>query len=206
MKHRQVGQQLLLALLLVLLSSTSLAMRCGNRLIQEGDTKLEVVRKCGQPSFVEGSGVIEREEEVIAADQLQQKLLLIGRQQQRRSQPVETWHYNCGTNRFSRLLTFVGPYLQRIETGDQGYGLSGCKQPPEASQNNTDDHPTPGNAPEETSRRVLDAAIEFRQLHRDNLPENKQLNDAKSETAEAQQVFRWQDDQGLWHYSANPPN
>ena len=77
MKHRQVGQQLLLALLLVLLSSTSLAMRCGNRLIQEGDTKLEVLRKCGQPSFVEGSGVIEREEEVIAADQLGQTIALI---------------------------------------------------------------------------------------------------------------------------------
>ena len=58
--------KLVLALLLTLITSPIQAMRCGNRLVQEGDTKLEVLRKCGEPTFSEGSGIIEQEDEMPA--------------------------------------------------------------------------------------------------------------------------------------------
>jgi|GEM_PF-1203027 len=195
-----MANQLGLALLLALIALPGQAMRCGNRLVQKGDTKLEVVNKCGEPTFIEGSGIIEQEDEIAAADRLNDQLLLIGRHQSRFSQPVESWHYNCGANRFSRVLTFVGPYLQRIETTERGIGNAGCKQPPNHRPGSTaieqpaDDNSSPATT---APRGVLDAAIEFRQLHQKN-----QVPDAT--TPPTTPVFQWQDELGQWHYSSAP--
>ena len=194
--------RLILALLTVIIALPAQAMRCGNRLVQEGDTKLEVLSKCGEPTFSEGSGIIEQEDEIATADRLNEKLLLIGRRQTRFSQPVETWHYNCGANRFARVLTFVGPYLQRIETTDHGVGNSGCKQKPAASNQQPADpvnnHPTTSTR---QPRGVLDAAIEFRDLHQRNLDAAATTNE---QLVSDEVVHKWQDDQGQWHYSASP--
>ncbi len=193
-----MAHRLGLILLLTLIALPGQAMRCGNRLVQKGDTKLEVVNKCGEPTFSEGSGIIEQEDEIAAADRLNDQLLLIGRHQSRFSQPVESWHYNCGANRFSRVLTFVGPYLQRIETAERGIGNAGCKQAPDHSSGQSADRDTgPTTAEPTVSRGVLDAAIEFRQLH-----QNNQAPDSSNSSATP--VFQWQDDLGQWHYSSEP--
>ena len=191
----------LLALLLLTVALPSQAMRCGTRLVATGDTKLEVEHKCGTPSFIEGSGIIETESEIKAAERLNQQLLLIGRQQQSRSQPVETWHYNCGANQFSRVLTFVGPFLKKIDTAKRGFGNSGCKQ--SATPIPTDDavvltEPSKLAEKSPSSRRALDAAIEFRELHQRN------LNATTEQNSTPINVQRHQDDQGQWHYSAVP--
>lgn len=191
----------LLTLLLLTVALPSQAMRCGTRLVATGDTKLEVEHKCGTPSFVEGSGIIETESEIKAAERLNQQLLLIGRQQQSRSQPVETWHYNCGANQFSRVLTFVGPFLKKIDTAKRGFGNSGCKQ--SATPIPTDDavvltEPSKLAEKSPSSRRALDAAIEFRELHQRN------LNATTEQNSTPINVQRHQDDQGQWHYSAVP--
>lgn len=196
--------RLVLALLLSLITAPIQAMRCGNRLVQEGDTKLEVLRKCGEPTLSEGSGIVEQEDEIAIADKLNDKLLLIGRQQSRFSQPVETWHYNCGSNRFARVLTFVGPYLGRIETSEQGFGTGGCKQPPLPTHNNSVRASSTDSAEKtrttDTPRGVLDAAIEFRQLHQHNLEQNSPGHAGQPPDS----VYRWQDERGQWHYSATP--
>ena len=195
---------ILLGLVLFAITLPSQAMRCGTRLVATGDTKLDVQHKCGEPSFIEGSGIVETETQTRAAARLNQQLLLIGRQQHRRAEPVETWHYNCGANQFSRVLTFVGPFLKRIDTAKRGFGNSGCKQStsageivkkpastaPDNAQHQNQNHP---------NRRLLDAAIEFRQLHERNL--NAATNSSSSGVA----IQRYQDDQGQWHYSAKPP-
>ncbi|MBL4622808.1 MAG: DUF2845 domain-containing protein [Immundisolibacteraceae bacterium] len=192
---------ILLTLFFLTLSLPSQAMRCGTRLVTTGDTKLEVEHKCGTPSLVEGSGVIETESEIKTAERLNQQLLLIGRQQHSRSQPVETWHYNCGANRFSRVLTFVGPFLKKIDTANRGFGNSGCKQSatprtPDSAALLTDGPKLAGK--NNSNRRVLDAAIEFRELHQQN------LNATSHQSSTNTNVQRYQDDQGQWHYSTAP--
>ena len=197
---------ILLGLLLSTITPPSQAMRCGTRLVATGDTKLDVQHKCGEPSFIEGSGIVETETEIKAAKRLNQQLLLIGRQQNRRAEPVETWHYNCGANQFSRVLTFVGPFLKRIDTAKRGFGNSGCKQPAlkqstgarEIVTESPSTTPTNAQQDSQSNRRLLDAAIEFRQLHERNL--NAAANSSSSGIA----VQRHQDEQGQWHYSAKP--
>jgi len=194
--------KLIFGVLLTLIALPGQAMRCGNRLVQEGDTKLEILNKCGEPTFSEGSGIIEQVDEIAAADRLNRKLQIIGRHQSRYSQPVETWHYNCGSKRFSRVLTFVGLYLKHIETANLGVGSGGCKQaPPYHSSNDTDDYSSARHKKSnDPPRRVLDAAIEFRELHQRNLDAGRPV----TEPPPVVTIFRWQDDQGQWHYSSTP--
>ena len=197
------GSTLLGLLLLAgsLPSFSGQAMRCGSRLVATGDTKLDVQHKCGDPSFIEGSGIIESESEIQAAEKLNDQLLLIGRHQSSRTQPVETWHYNCGANQFSRVLTFVGPFLKKIDTAKRGFGNSGCKQaatPPHANEAVVLSGDSEQPEKNDHSRRLLDAAIEFRELHQRN------LDSATRQTTADITVQRYQDDQGQWHYSASP--
>ncbi|MGH8593857.1 MAG: DUF2845 domain-containing protein [Gammaproteobacteria bacterium] len=65
--------------------------RCGVHLVTAGDTKLEVMEKCGLPLLKETvSGADER--------------------------LVEQWHYRPGTRSFQRILTFTGARLVDIDT------------------------------------------------------------------------------------------
>lgn len=68
-------------------------MRCGNRIIQVGDTKVEVKSKCGEP---------DHREVVSGADEAKR----------------EVWVYRMGTTTYARTLTFTGIRLTdiRIET------------------------------------------------------------------------------------------
>lgn len=90
------------------------AFRCGNKLIREGDTRSEVLAKCGDPVEVErrtalrepiywvngrpfrvGGGYIEI--------------------------PLETWIYNLGPSKLMRRLHFENGVLVEIETLKYGY-------------------------------------------------------------------------------------
>jgi hypothetical protein len=82
------------------LSSVAYGFRCGTSLVKVGDTKLEVLEKCGEPTF----------KELIKTDGL----------------IVEKWYYDCGPQRFIQILTFSGGSLQKLETGDYGRSLNGC--------------------------------------------------------------------------------
>lgn len=67
------------------------AMRCGSSLVVPGDTKYDVLRKCGEPDYIEVvSSAIERR--------------------------TEEWYYDSGAASFPRVLTFEGYRLFSIKT------------------------------------------------------------------------------------------
>lgn len=77
-------------LLLLLLGTDAVAMRCDNSLIASGATKLEVLSKCGEPDYRERvSGAHERSEEV--------------------------WIYADAGSGAQSLLHFVGVDLKRVQ-------------------------------------------------------------------------------------------
>jgi hypothetical protein len=89
-------------LFLVLIATSAVSgLRCGTKLVNVGDTKLEVLAKCGEPDLkeiIKKNGVI-----------------------------VEKWHYDCGTREFIRIFTFALGELQVIETGDYGNAPNRCR-------------------------------------------------------------------------------
>lgn len=102
--------------LLWLLGATNAhaAMYCGNDLITEGTTKLDVISKCGQPDLKEVAsvntfGVVER------------------KAFRESTSAVEVWHYNCGQGRFNKALYFDGEKLAKIESSKTyGSGPERC--------------------------------------------------------------------------------
>jgi len=97
---------LLFGLFLWLLAPSAWALRCGSLLVNIGDYKLEVLRKCGEPLFTDsrieyrairlyGSGLeLERVVPVI----------------------IDEWTYDFGPNRFVRLLRFENGRLVDVES------------------------------------------------------------------------------------------
>jgi len=83
-------------------------LRCGNRLVSDGDRMDEVHRLCGEPtfrttsteyvSFETGAGVVVT-----------------------RAVAVETWTYNRGPRAFVRYLTFRDGRLVHVAEGSYGY-------------------------------------------------------------------------------------
>jgi hypothetical protein len=84
------------------------AMRCGNNLVDVGDTKIEVLAKCGEPTLKEDVG-----------DDFETESDEIGRRKTRRF--VEEWTYNFGPTRLIHILTFKDGKIVRIRTGDKGF-------------------------------------------------------------------------------------
>jgi hypothetical protein len=93
------------------------AFRCGGSIVDIGDTKAEVLAKCGEPSLTE-----EKEVEIAAVRKSPRR-----RRRERAGASatatinVEEWTYNFGSNRFMQILTFVDSELTKIETGDYGF-------------------------------------------------------------------------------------
>jgi|SRR6266850_1288706 uncharacterized protein DUF2845 len=102
--------------LLVLLGPTNIhaAIYCGNDLITEGMTKLDVISKCGEPDLKEVASV----NTFGVADR---------RTFRASTSAVDVWHYNCGAGRFNRSLYFDGAKLAKIETSKTyGSGPERC--------------------------------------------------------------------------------
>jgi len=93
------------------ISVDAFAMRCGDRLVSRGDTKAEVLMKCGEPSFSE---VIAIE----AGPGIGFSTLKV---------PVEQWTYNQGPNTFLKILTFKGGKLVDIGDGERVPSGSGYR-------------------------------------------------------------------------------
>jgi hypothetical protein len=94
------------------------AFRCGPKLVTIGDTKVEVLGKCGEPTFTEITSVV--------SEGGYRGHLPNGRTRDRVTQTIEKWTYNCGPHNFIKILVFRGGILKDVETGDYGYGESDC--------------------------------------------------------------------------------
>jgi hypothetical protein len=90
-------------------------MRCGTRLVSEGDGKDKVRTLCGEPTSISLAGYISG------------PLYEDGPYGYRYSWPgwtalpVEIWTYNLGPNKLIRTLRFVGDELDEIRTHGYGY-------------------------------------------------------------------------------------
>ena len=81
---------ILVALLLMPAVALAENMRCGQRLIRVGDTKVDVIHRCGEPYFRQMiSGSDER--------------------------AVEQWFYIPSPTQFQRIVTFRGTRVVDIE-------------------------------------------------------------------------------------------
>lgn len=87
----------------------------------EGDSKYDVVRKCGEPDYSEET------QQVTSGDF--GKTSKDGKTQGffgSTTTKIETLYYNCGQGRFVRVLVFVGGRLSSIQQGDRGSGEQKC--------------------------------------------------------------------------------
>ena len=97
-------------------------LRCDQYIILRGARQSEVLRKCGEPSYVE-----TWEKESIQRDFYKNNPVLPGEQLfqglpfSNEHIRVEEWEYNFGPTRFLYYLRFENGRLIRITVGDYGY-------------------------------------------------------------------------------------
>ena len=107
MKNIYLRTAFLICVLLVA-ASPALALRCGNNIVDVGDTKIEVLSKCGEPTLKEEVG----EDFTRESD---------SRETRRAKRYVEKWTYNFGSTRFIYVLTIRDGKVIDISTEDKGF-------------------------------------------------------------------------------------
>lgn len=99
---------LLLVVLLLAASSSAHALRCGSRIISEGDRDIQVRERCGEPFWNDsysGVDVLDRG----------------GPFERQREVQWNVWYFNFGPSALMQRLVFVDGILRRAET--LGYGV-----------------------------------------------------------------------------------
>ena len=118
---------LIIFFLFVSAASFADSMRCGNKLISTGDSKAEVLIKCGEPLLQETIAIEESTEYAALALKypgLYKRGLLrsnngvVGRTTTL-TQSIDQWTYHRGQGRFLGILYFEGGKLVAIEDGDR---------------------------------------------------------------------------------------
>jgi hypothetical protein len=105
---------LVLAALPMQTTSASEGMRCGNKLIDDGDTTEEVRAKCGEPTSVSRRTILRRPAFYRHGQRYSYGTEMV-------EIPVEYWTYNFGPNKLMRRIRFVDGVVEEIETLDYGY-------------------------------------------------------------------------------------
>jgi hypothetical protein len=101
------------------------AMRCGSRLVSEGDTRSQVRALCGEPSDVQTRTILRR-----PYYDFHGRIVYYG--EGLIEIPVEIWTYNFGPYKLMRRVRFVDGEVEDIETLGYGY------HEPEASGSDPD--------------------------------------------------------------------
>ncbi len=101
----------------MLSGQNAFAFRCGSGLVTEGESKISVLRKCGEPSWVDRWS----EESIELPDtDFEHRISRIN----------ERWIYNPGPTQFLRIVTFRDSKVFAIETGSRGFtvvpGMQRC--------------------------------------------------------------------------------
>ncbi len=110
-------------------SMSAQALRCGTKVITEGDIQIKVLHYCGEPEYTNESVVYqlirvpwwydtERRGHRAATDwsthkgptrQIEVEVL------------IEEWIYNFGPHKFMRRIRFKNGYVVRVDTLEYGY-------------------------------------------------------------------------------------
>jgi len=80
---------------------------CSEQIVFIGDSKVDVLAKCGEPSLKDTH-----------VEEIREK---VGNTERKTFVTVEEWTYNLGPSRFVRILTFRNNKLADIRTGNYGY-------------------------------------------------------------------------------------
>lgn len=123
----------LLALLLVFLvlpDSKGFAFRWKHKIVSIGDTKPEILNKCGEPNFQEVVGTEAKGGSFKWTDdgKEDEDLDITRKHYSAIYLKVERWYYDFGSHKFIQILTFRGGILKKIESGDYG-GANWDRQP-----------------------------------------------------------------------------
>ena len=95
-------------------SLASEAMRCGSKIIDDGDTTAEVRAKCGEPSSISKRTILRRPVYYRHGQRYSYGTEMV-------EVPVEYWTYNFGPSKLMRRIRFVDGLVEEIETLDYGY-------------------------------------------------------------------------------------
>jgi hypothetical protein len=103
-----------------------LALRCGSAVVSKGAPKFEVLRKCGEPAFVDERVIyeifyIDATGRSYAGSGYPPHAFLPGYQQITVPIFIEDWTYNFGPHRFLYHLRFREGVLHQLHTGGYGY-------------------------------------------------------------------------------------
>ena len=121
------AMRLLFALSILLLAESSLALRCGNKLVSDGDPMIKVLKYCGEPATVQQRSILRaglprrvrpgdtpglraRDPELLINDRSYVEVL------------IEEWTYNFGPNKLMRLIRFENGVVADVE--QLGYGFN----------------------------------------------------------------------------------
>jgi hypothetical protein len=97
--------------------------KCGTEIVRPGMTTMQVLLRCGPPSFKELKRVIT---EGAYGGRFPHGFPQGKGGYSEVTESVETWYYNCGTHRFVKILTFRAGLLRRVRVGRYGTGESDC--------------------------------------------------------------------------------
>jgi len=89
-------------------------LRCGSRLIRDGDARAEVRAFCGEPADVQTRSILRRPTYTVGGRIFYSGDGLI-------EIPVETWTYNFGPNKLMRRVKFIDGVVDEVETLGYGY-------------------------------------------------------------------------------------
>jgi hypothetical protein len=106
---------LVLGLGLLAAAPSFAALRCGTKLVSEGDTRSEVAAKCGEPTEVVTQKSVFRRPVIWTNGRpyfLGEDFIEV---------QVEAWIYNLGPNKLMRRLRFEGGVLTEIDSLGYGY-------------------------------------------------------------------------------------
>ena len=112
-------RELLLFLGMFLFGFVSIAssdsFHCGNRVVSTGDSKMDVLSKCGPP---DDSETVSYDTKGSASGEGSVDL---------KTKKVDKLYYNCGESRLIRVLTVIDGKLVKIENGGYGSGPAKCE-------------------------------------------------------------------------------
>ena len=103
---------LILALLLAFVTADTFALRCGHKVVSVGDHKYDVLKKCGEPEYID-----QRTE--LVANRLRHPYATLEIEQYEQI-VIEEWIYNFGRTKFKQLLLFENGILKAIRSLDYG--------------------------------------------------------------------------------------
>ncbi len=89
-------------------------LRCGGRLIRDGDPRAQVRAFCGDPADVQTRSILRR-----PVYNLRGRRVFFGDDVV--EIPVEVWTYNFGPNKLMRRVRFVDGVVDEVETLGYGY-------------------------------------------------------------------------------------